>query len=125
MKNRDDTSYIWAALDGRDVADFGQLSPAQQSLVLMRAAQIQQTDRCSTLLAADYREHRFLGSAFPTQHQPKEKTMANEREDVMVSARIACHIETLKGYSQLSGRPLDDLLDEALNEYLAANPAKS
>jgi len=40
MKNRDESPYVWLALDGLDVADFGQLSPAQQSLVLMRAAQI-------------------------------------------------------------------------------------
>jgi hypothetical protein len=42
MNNRDDSPYVWATLDGLGVADFGQLSPAQQSLVLMRAAQIQQ-----------------------------------------------------------------------------------
>jgi len=42
MKTRDDSPHVWAALD---VADFGQLSPAQQSLVLMRAAQIQHTER--------------------------------------------------------------------------------
>ena len=60
MKNRDDSPYIWAALDGLDVADFGQLSPAKQSLVLMRAAQIQQTDGCSILPEGDYRDHRFL-----------------------------------------------------------------
>jgi hypothetical protein len=44
-KNRDDSPYVSAALNGLDFADFGQLSPAEQSLVLMRAAQIQQTQQ--------------------------------------------------------------------------------
>jgi hypothetical protein len=124
MKNRDDSPYIWAALDGRDVADFGQLSPDQQSLVLMRAAQIQQTDRCAILLEGDYREPRFLGcTGISTQHQPKEKTMANAKKNglstVILSRKNARHIEKLKEYSELSGIPLHDLLDEALSEYLA------
>ena len=53
MKNRDDSPYVRAALNGLDFADFGQLSPAQQSLVLMRAAQIQQRDRGPILLEGD------------------------------------------------------------------------
>jgi hypothetical protein len=60
MKTRDDSPNVWAALEELDVADFGQLSPAEQSLVLMRAAQIQQTERRSIVLAGDYWEHRFL-----------------------------------------------------------------
>jgi len=36
----------------------------------------------------------------------------------MVSAKTARRIETLKEYSQLSGIPLNDLLDECFTEYI-------
>jgi hypothetical protein len=44
--------------------------------------------------------------------------MANERATVMVTAKLARSIETLKEYSNLSGIPLDDLLEECFTEYI-------
>jgi hypothetical protein len=86
MKTRDDSPYIWAALNRLDFADFGQLSPAEQSLVLMRAAQIQQTDRGSILLERDYREHRFSGfhrhfNATPTKGENNGKYKSTCTDD--------------------------------------------
>jgi hypothetical protein len=102
MKNWDDSPYIQAALDGLDFADFGQLSPAEQSLVLTRAAQIQQSTGLST------------------QHQPQEENkMANEKVLLKLSAKAARHVQNLKEYSRLSGIPMEQLLDEALSEYIA------
>jgi hypothetical protein len=122
MKNRDDSPYIWAAaLNGMGLGDFGQLSPAEQSLVLMRAAQIQQEDRCSLFLEGDYRERRFLGSTgISTLHQPKEKTMTNAKKQfpVVVSPKIARRIKKFEEYSKLSGIPLSDLLAECFSEYI-------
>jgi hypothetical protein len=103
MKHRDDTPYVWTALNGLDFSDFGQLSPAEQSLVLMRAAQIQQS------------------TALSTQHQPQEEEnkMANEKVTLKLSAKAARHMQNLKEYSKLSGIPMEQLLDEALTEYIA------
>jgi hypothetical protein len=97
-----------------------------ECIVLMRAAQIQQTDRCAILLEGDYREPRSPGSTgISTQHQPKEENeMADAKKNkglstVILSKKVARHVEKLKEYSELSGIPLHDLLDEALSEYIA------
>ena len=55
----------------------------------------------------------------------QEETKMKDRATLPMSPKIARHLETFSEYSQLSGIPLEKLIDGCLSEYLAEHPAKN